>query len=105
MEYDTSQAPPAIIRVAGITGNSFKKLEEGMSKDDVLRLLGKPDGFRREGTTETLTYSNRLMTGWAWDRSDYYVVLTDGKVTAYGNGEVRDRRPNTMIVVPLKPLE
>lgn len=88
---------------AGITGNSFKKLEEGMSKDDVLRLLGKPDGFRREGATETLTYSNRLMSGWAWDRSDYYVVLSDGKVTAYG--KVRDRRPNTLIVVPLKPSE
>lgn len=95
-----SADPPAIIHVAAIMGGAFKKLEEGMPKEEVLRLLGKPDGFKRDGSAETLTYANRMMSGWAWDRTDYWVVLTDGKVSGYGTGEVRDRRPNTTIFVP-----
>ena len=96
--------PPAVVQqVAMIMGDAFKNLEEGMSKDEVIRLLGKPSGFQRVGEVERLTYSNRLISGWAWDRTNYYVDFTDGKVVGYGNGEVRDRRPNTLLLVPLKP--
>ena len=91
---------PVIIETAMIMGNAFRKIEEGMSKEELLKLLGKPDGFKRDGDAETLTYANRMMSGWGWDRADYYVVLTDGKVSSYGTGEVRDRRPNTVVVVP-----
>ena len=94
---------PAAIRVAVITGTAFKKLDEGMPKEDVLRLLGKPDGFHRDGNTETLTYANRLMSGFRMERSDYFVTLTDGKVSGYGNGEIRNPLSNTLIVKPAPP--
>ena len=55
--------PPQIIRAAAIMGSAFKKLEEGMPKDQVISLLGKPDGFRHDGNVETLTYANRMMSG------------------------------------------
>jgi hypothetical protein len=51
--------------------------------------MGRSDGYRREGNTEVLTYANRLMSGWAWDRADYHVMLVDGRVTACGPGTIR----------------
>jgi hypothetical protein len=29
------------------------------------------------------------MSGWAWDRADYHVMLVDGRVTACGPGTIR----------------
>ena len=103
MDYAQFDTPPAIIRVAAVTGSAFKKLDEGMSKEEVLRLLGKPDGFRRDGSTETLTYANRLMSGFRMERTDYFVTITDGKVSGYGNGEIRNPLSNTLIVKPEPP--
>lgn len=99
MDWQPPIEPPALIRVAGITGNAFKKLEEGMGKEQVLKLLGRPDGMSRDQNAETLTYRNRLMSGWAWDRADYYVILVDGRVASYGTGDVRERQ-SPIIVAP-----
>jgi hypothetical protein len=72
------------------TGEKVRgSVHEGMPKAAVIDLLGKPDGFRREGSIETLQYVNRLISGWSWDRTDYAVILTDGVVTEYGHGEVQ----------------
>jgi hypothetical protein len=47
-------------------------------------------------------YTNRLISGWSWDRTDYTVILKDGHVVEYGPGQVRQREPNTgvLILVP-----
>ena len=103
MEISLNIEPPALIRVAGITGNGFKKLEEGMPKNRVVAILGRPDGFSRDGDTETLIYRNRLMSGWSWDRADYYVVLTGGLLTSYGTGEVRERQPPVVVIPQMTP--
>ncbi|MDZ4371576.1 MAG: hypothetical protein U1C74_09180 [Phenylobacterium sp.] len=100
MDFQPTIEPPAVIRVAAITGNAFKKLEEGMSKDRVIAILGKPDGFTRNGNVEVLTYRNRMMSGWSWDRADYYVVLTEGRITSYGTGEVREREAPVISIPP-----
>jgi hypothetical protein len=59
---------------------------------------------RREGDEETLLYTNRLISGWAWDRADYAVVLRDGRVVEYGATQVRQgqHRTGTVLLVPLK---
>lgn len=77
-----------------ITGEQVRGgVHEGMTKEAVIELLGKPDGFKRDGDVETLQYVNRLISGWSWDRTDYAIILTNGKVTEYGPGEVR-QAPN-----------
>lgn len=86
------------------TGEKAQSLREGMPKSEVISQLGKPDGFKRNGDYEVLQYTNRLISGWSWDRTDYVVILKDDKLVEYGPGEVRQRDPNTgmLMVVPLQ---
>jgi ABC-type phosphate transport system ATPase subunit len=87
-----------------VTGERMQSVREGMSKDEVTAILGNPDGFQRSGDDEALRYTNRLISGWSWDRADYNVILRNGRVVAYGAGQVRQRDPNTpmLILVPIK---
>lgn len=86
------------------TGERMQAVSAGMSKNDVVSQLGEPDGYKRRGNYEALQYTNRLISGWSWDRTDYTVILKDGKVVEYGPGEVRQRDPgsSTLIVVPVR---
>ena len=85
-------------------GQRIKRVHEGMSEADVIKLLGNPDGFRRSGDYEALRYTNRLISGWSWDRADYNVILHNGRVVEYGLGGVKQRDPDTsiLILVPVK---
>jgi len=84
------------------TGPQMSRVDVGMGRDQVLGIMGKPDGDRVVGTSEAMTFSNRLMSGWSWDRADYQVVLTDGRVVAYGPGVVRQNSgPNVLVIVPV----
>ena len=86
------------------TGERFANLEPGMTKAQVIDLLGRPDGYRRADQQEALIYKNRLISGWAWDRADHAVLLQEGRVVEYGAGEVRQGGPNigVLIFVPLR---
>lgn len=90
--------------VGCVTGELMQSVREGMSKDEVIGVLGNPDGFQRSGEYESLRYTNRLISGWSWDRADYNVILRNGRVLEYGPGQVRQRDPNTstLILVPLR---
>lgn len=85
------------------TGEIVKSdLHEGMSKQRVVSLMGKPDGFRRSGDYDALEYANRLISGWSWDRADYYIILKDNKVVSYGPGAVRqEKNSDVLILVPV----
>lgn len=86
------------------TGQQVARLEPGMNKAQVDSIMGAPDGYQQRNGYEILKYSNRLMSGWSWDRTDYVVLLRAGKVVEYGNGEVREKNPNTgtLVVVPIR---
>jgi hypothetical protein len=73
------------------TGEKITELSPGMSQSKVVHILGKPDGFRTEGDYSILKYTNKLISGWSWDRADYFVILKNDKVVEYGSGEVRER--------------
>ena len=73
------------------TGEKVTRLSPGLSQADVVGTLGRPDGFKTEGDYTVLKYTNRLISGWSWDRADYFVILKDDKVTEYGSGEVREK--------------
>ncbi|KAA3636221.1 MAG: hypothetical protein DWP92_09900 [Armatimonadetes bacterium] len=74
------------------TGQQITELDPGMTKQEVIDLLGRPDGFRSSGEYEALTYTHRMMSGWTFDRADYIVILRDGLVVEYGAGEVRQSK-------------
>ena len=81
------------------TGEKMRRLNTGMDRQAVERQLGRPDGFSEQEGYQVLTYKNRLMSGWSWDRADYQVLLKDGLVVQYGPGEVRQNQPNTGLVI------
>jgi hypothetical protein len=62
------------------TGEKMSRLEPGMTRQQVVGLLGRPDVVRSSGAYERLEYTHRLITGWSWDRSDFKVILKDGRI-------------------------
>jgi hypothetical protein len=87
----------AVTLLASLTGcataERMKKLSPGMSREQVVKIMGRPTGAQVKGSYEQLQYAHRLLHGWSNDRADLSVVLKDGRVVAYGHGEVRDRSP------------
>jgi hypothetical protein len=77
-----------LLIAACTTGEEMSDIHDGMTKDQVVNTLGQPDGYSRQGSTETLKYADRLVSGWGWDRADYQVSLSGGHVFAYGPGPV-----------------
>lgn len=71
------------------TGEKFSNLSVGMSKRQVVSTIGKPDGDAINDNVELLSYSNRMMSGWSYDKADYQVILKDNKVIEYGVVNVR----------------
>ena len=78
------------------TGEKMSSLEPGMTRQQVVGMLGRPDAVRSSGPYEQLEYTHRLITGWSWDRSDFNVILKDGRVVEFGHGEVRNRSPQVV---------
>jgi hypothetical protein len=76
------------------------QVSPGMTQSEVIRILGKPDGFRHANDYEWFQYSNRLKTAWSWDRADYSVIFKNGRVIEYGPGRVRVKG-NAVVIVPL----
>jgi hypothetical protein len=85
-----------------VTGQKMGDIHEGMSKNEVVSILGNPDGYQRSGQYEALRYSDRLIGGWSWNRTDYTVVLRDGRVSEYGPGQVRQEGPGLLMLVPVR---
>jgi hypothetical protein len=84
-----------------VTGEKMHQVSPGMTQSEVIRILGKPDGFRSAPNGyQWFQYSHRLATGWAWDRADYNVVFKNGKVVEYGTGEVRVKE-NAVVIIPI----
>jgi len=83
-----------------VTGEKMHQVSPGMTQSEVIRILGKPSGFRTAKGYEWFQYSHRLATGWAWDRADYNVVFKNGKVVEYGTGEVRVKQ-NAVVIIPI----
>ena len=105
----TTSSTPIVVVIAAFllagcfTGQQITQIDAGMSREQVMGILGRPDGYRSAGDTEAMTYSNRLMPGWSWgDTADYNVVLTYGRVSAYGPGVVRETSHNVLDIVPLR---
>jgi hypothetical protein len=76
-----------------------------MTRTEVEAIMGRPDGFQRSGDIVGYQYTDRLISGWSWNRADYYALFRDDRLTQWGPGEVRQGQgPNvgTLVVVPLQ---
>lgn len=92
-----------ILIIAGCSRMSFLtlKLDEGMEREKVIKILGEPDGIRRKGEYEVLKYSNVRMFEMRKDKADYFVILKDDKVVQYGTGQIKiDKNTDTVTITP-----
>ncbi|MFZ2541917.1 MAG: hypothetical protein WAW75_09130 [Gallionella sp.] len=80
------------------TGERWSGIDEGMTKTQVQQILGKQDQIeKRDNGWSIHYYKNRLISGWSWDKTDYYVVYNpDDKVDSYGHGAVDTRTSERM---------
>ena len=80
-----------------VTGDRITQLRPGMSKSEVERILGGPDGFESFGTQEAYKYTKRLRSGWSWDQADYVLLFEGGKLVKYGASTIypREMQNNT----------
>ncbi len=69
------------------TTGKMNQVSLGMTKQDVISMMGSPDSSSANGDIEYLTYSlyrgffDRHYGNWS---DNYFVRLKDGKVDAYG---------------------
>jgi len=90
----------ALILSACATNGKITDLQEGMTKDEVIKVVGGPDGYQRSGDYEVLLYLERRTSTWSYfsgaidDLVDYSVILKDGHVIEYGRGRTHQRDPN-----------
>ena len=71
------------------TGEKISSVEEGMSKEQVRSIMGSQDRIIQKNGATIYIYENRLMSGWSWDKTDYYIIFDDlDKVSSVDRGEV-----------------
>jgi hypothetical protein len=75
-----------------IFGERFNSsMSPGMTATEVKDLLGNPDGYEKRGNQELYRYTDRMVSGFGWDKGNYEVLLEDGRVIQYGLGSIRFR--------------
>jgi hypothetical protein len=89
-----------ILSACATTNGKMTDLQEGMTKDEIIQVVGGPDGYQRSGDYEVLLYLERRTSGWSYfsgaidDLVDYSVILKDGHLVEYGPGRTHQRDPN-----------
>ncbi|MDQ3773271.1 MAG: outer membrane protein assembly factor BamE [Pseudomonadota bacterium] len=59
------------------------QIKVGMTKQEVVSVLGNPNRFQCSGGYETLRYTSRR-SGRAREKTGFSVILKDGRVVKYG---------------------
>lgn len=62
-------------------GERMTRISPGMTKQEVVHILGKPTAAGGSGGVEVIHYTQD--EGW-WRNSYYFVRIVDGKVESYG---------------------
>ncbi|NBN86779.1 hypothetical protein [Proteus sp. G2300] len=79
-----------IIALSGcVTGDKISSIHSGMSKDNVISIMGNPDGNASSNDYEILIYANRLMSGWSYDKADYKFIFKNNSLIEYGPEKIR----------------
>ena len=70
----------------GVPGDKFGQVQPGMSRDQVVSLMGEPEGSIRDSGRECDVYkvTKDFWSRVPWNMTDrYYVCFADGKVQSY----------------------
>ena len=70
-----------------VAGDS-SKIRIGMTKEELIKAVGRPDHVYNDGTNETLVYI--LERPW-WQDVPYTVKMADNKVTSFGDSTISVR--------------
>jgi hypothetical protein len=89
-----------LLALSCTTGEQMRTVNVGDSQDGVVSKLGRPDGQQLHGDTTICFYVNRLMSGWSWDRANYYAKFLNGQLIEYGTGNVRQGMQRIWIIGP-----
>ena len=87
------------------TGEQIRmSVHEDMSKQDVIDLLGNPDGHKRFEDSQNhyvlTTYTDKVISGWdVRRRTDYYFIFKNDRLSEWGTGEVRVSQSSTGIIM------
>ena len=68
-----------------LVAGDASKIRVGMTKEELVKVLGKPDNVYADGTNETLIYI--LERPW-WQDIPYQVRIVDNKVASYGDPKI-----------------
>lgn len=99
-------AAAAVLGVASVlcacqtTGARISHLYTGNSEVEVREKLGRPDAVRVLGDYEIYTYLARHHSLLSLHRSDYTVVMQNGKVVQFGPGVAQREGLHTVVIVP-----
>jgi hypothetical protein len=81
-----------------MTGEKFSRLKPGMTKMQVVNLMGNPKGYQNDGTQETLQYPGGRISGWSYDSADFYATFRNGLLSNYGATNVqKGQNPYQMV--------
>lgn len=82
------------------TGERISHLGPGSDRADVLLELGRPDAMRVVDDYQVYTYLGRHRKRRSLFRTDYSVVLKDGKVVEFGPGRAQREGLHSIAIVP-----
>lgn len=69
----------------GFSQPDLTKVRVGMTRQEVVKAMGRPDSVAVQGNTEYLEYGwDQFMDGVVGSAEWYYVRLIDGQVESYG---------------------
>lgn len=60
-----------------------------MKKAELEKMLGRPDGYKKDKNKEIYSYYNKMISGWSYDKADYHFIFENGYLLQYGAGEIR----------------
>lgn len=73
-------------------GEKISQLNPGMSKVQVIDIIGRPDGFKNTNEGQVLKYNHRVMSGNSFLYSDYYLLFDkSNKLIAIENSGTVDK--------------
>lgn len=90
----------AVLSACRTTGEKITHLGPGSDRADVLLQLGRPDAMRIVGDYQVYTYLGRHWKRRSLSRTDYTVILKDGKVVEFGPGRAQREGLHSIAIVP-----